>query len=53
VIAEIDVTDRDTYKICETVGADSVARRGGRFLAQDGRSVGLEGPAPKRLADAR
>jgi uncharacterized protein (DUF1330 family) len=49
VIAEIDVTDRDAYKIYETAGADSVARHGGRFLARGGRSAGLEGPAPKRI----
>ena len=49
VIAEIDVTDRDAYRIYETAGADSVARHGGRFLTQGGRSAGLEGAAPKRI----
>ena len=49
VIAEIDVTDRDAYKIYETAGADSVGRHGGRFLAQGGRSAALEGAAPKRI----
>jgi uncharacterized protein (DUF1330 family) len=49
VIAEIDIVDRDAYKVYEAARADSVARHGGRFLAQSGRSAGLEGAAPKRV----
>lgn len=49
VIAEIDIVDRDAYKVYEAARADSVARHGGRLLAQDGRSAGLEGAAPKRV----
>jgi uncharacterized protein (DUF1330 family) len=49
VIAEIDVTDGDAYKVYEQARADSVVRHGGRFLAQGGRSAKLEGAAPKRI----
>jgi uncharacterized protein (DUF1330 family) len=49
VIAEIDVTDRDAYKIYETARADSVARHGGRFLSTGERTAALEGAAPKKV----
>lgn len=49
VIAEIDVTDAETYKAYTALTPASIARHGGRFLVRGGPAEGLEGDSPKRI----
>lgn len=49
IIAEVDVTDPETYKAYTALVPASLARYGGRFLVRGGASVALEGESPKRI----
>jgi uncharacterized protein (DUF1330 family) len=49
VIAEVDVTDPETYKAYQALTPGSVARHGGRFIARGGPTESLEGAQPKRV----
>lgn len=49
VIAEVDVTDPETYKVYTALTPASIARHGGRFLVRGGPCETLEGDSPKRI----
>ena len=50
LVADIDVTDPETYAEYRRTVGDSIAAFGGRFLARGGETVTLEGHwKPKRV----
>jgi uncharacterized protein (DUF1330 family) len=49
VIAEVDVTDPETYKAYQALTPVSIARHGGRFVVRGGATESLEGAPPKRV----
>jgi uncharacterized protein (DUF1330 family) len=49
LIAEIDVTDAVAYEPYKKAASESIARHGGKYIARGGKTVSLEGAAPKRL----
>ena len=46
VIAQVEVTDPETYETYRAQVPATVAKFGGEFLARGGRCEGLEGAAP-------
>lgn len=46
MIAEIEVTDADTYKTYAAKAGPIIAACGGKYLARGGRVEALEGPTP-------
>jgi uncharacterized protein (DUF1330 family) len=49
LVAEIDVSDPAGYEPYKKMAGESIQRHGGKFLARGGRTVALEGEAPKRI----
>jgi uncharacterized protein (DUF1330 family) len=49
LVAEIDVTDLAAYEPYKKAASESIARHGGKFVARGGKTLSLEGAAPKRL----
>ncbi len=49
LIAEIDVTDAAAYEPYKKAASEAIARHGGKYIARGGKTVSLEGAAPKRL----
>jgi uncharacterized protein (DUF1330 family) len=49
IIAEVDVTDPDTYAGYRELVPPSLEKYGGRFLVRGGTAEALEGPQPKRV----
>jgi uncharacterized protein (DUF1330 family) len=52
VIAEVDVTDPETYSAYQALTPGSIARHGGRFVVRGGATESLEGAPPKRVVVA-
>jgi uncharacterized protein (DUF1330 family) len=46
VIAEVTVTNPETYRVYAPMAAKAVAAAGGTYLARGGRVEALEGPPP-------
>jgi uncharacterized protein (DUF1330 family) len=49
VIAEVEVSDAETYRIYQAPTKASVLRHGGRFMVRGGTTEALEGEPPKRI----
>ena len=49
VIAEVEVTDPETYKAYQALTPGSIARHSGRFMVRGGATQSLEGAPPKRI----
>lgn len=49
LIAEVEVTDPDGYKTYQDGSRPALEANGGRFLVRGGKTLGLDGPAPKRI----
>ena len=48
-IAEIDVNDPAAYEPYKKAASEAIARHGGKYIVRGGKSMSLEGAAPKRL----
>ena len=49
VVAEVDVTDPATFKQYSDKAPGTIAASGGHYVIRNGKSLSLEGDAPKRF----
>jgi len=49
LISEIDVTDSKAYEPYKKAAGESIAKHGGKYVVRGGKSMTLEGAAPKRI----
>jgi len=49
LISEIDVTDSTAYEPYKKAASESIAKHGGKYVVRGGKSIALEGAAPKRI----
>ena len=49
VIAEVEVTDPATFKQYADKAAGTIAAHDGRYIVRSGKTISLEGDAPKRF----
>ena len=49
LISEIDVTDAAAYEPYKKAASESIAKHGGKYVVRGGKTLALEGAAPKRI----
>jgi uncharacterized protein (DUF1330 family) len=49
LISEIDVTDAAAYEPYKKAAGESIAKHGGKYVVRGGKTLSLEGAAPKRI----